>query len=369
MSYMSTTFGEIVALAKDPTPASRRRLASCFGDAFFIHAAGFSPSEKAIALEIMAALLRSAELDIRRELSQRFAAESAIPRALAVGLANDVIEVARPILLHSPVLQESDLVGVIEHKGTAHRMAVANRAHISPRVTEALVQSREPMVAMTLLNNIAVHLSASTISALANQAFDHMEISHALMLRPELTADIAEHLYWLVSEELRHEIKGRFDINPAVLDRALQSTVTHLISRDNDPALRQTMAERLIVSGAVSPNFLIELLKARGVSLFRQLMQTVTGFNEEALEVLFQPRGTEPLALVCRALGFNKVEAASFIMLVRDRVAGQNQFDPAGLSGALATFGRLTVGDANTVLWQWQNDPSYLLSLTERLSH
>lgn len=363
---MTSAFGEIVALAKDPTPSGRRRLASCFGDAFFIHAAGFSPSEKTIALEIMAALLRSAEIEIRKELAQRFASEAAIPRSLAVGLANDVIEVARPILLYSPVLQESDLVGVIEHKGTAHRMAIANRPHVTSRVTEALVQAREPIVAMTLLNNIAVNLSSSTIKALANEAMEHLEISHALLMRPEITAEVAEHLYWLVSQELRSEIKSRFDINPVVLDRALQATVTSLIERDNDPAHRKTMAERLIVSGAVTPSFLIELLKARGIDLFRELMMTLTGLTADAQDVIFQPYGTEPLALICRALGFNKVEAASFIMLVRDRVAGQNQFDPAGLSDALATFGRLTEGDANTVLWQWQSDPSYLLSLTAR---
>lgn len=366
MSFMATTFGEIVALAKDPTTSGRRRLASCFGDAFFTHAAGFSPSEKAIALEIMAALLRSAEIEIRKELAHRFARESAIPRALAVGLANDVIEVARPVLLYSPVLQESDLVGVIEHKGTAHRMAIASRTQITPRVGEALVQAREPVVAMTLLNNLSVHLSPGVINALASQALEHLEISHALVLRSELTSDVVEHLYWLVSQELRQEIRNRFDISPIVLDRALQATVADLLKRDSDPAHRQNMADRLITSGAVSPGFLIELLKARGVGLFRHLMLSLTCLSEEALNVLYQPQGTEPLALICRALGFNKVEAASFIMLVRDRVAGQNHFDPAGLAGALATFGRLTEGDANTVMWQWQNDPSYLLSLTDR---
>jgi uncharacterized protein (DUF2336 family) len=366
---MTTSFDEIVALAKDRTSAGRRRLAGCFSDAFFVHAVDFSPTEKAMALEIMAALLRDAELEIRRELAKRFSSEPTVPRSLVVGLAHDVIEVARPVLQHSPVLHDSDLVSVIEACGTAHRVAVANRTQMGTRVADALAQTKEPVVSMTLLQNIAVHLPETTLRELAAQAMESPEISHCLALRPELTPDVAEHIYWIVSQELRQQIKGRFDFSPALLDKSLHEVVNRMARRDADPATRRTMAERLIASGAVNGGFLIELLKGRGLDLFTTLLQELTQLQPEALNILFQPEGLESFALVCRALEFGKTETASLIMLVRDRLSGENQFDPSSLAGALATFGRLTVGDAKTVLWQWRSDPDYLISLTTRRMH
>ncbi len=363
---MTTSFDEIAALAKDRTPAGRRRLATCFGDALFVHAVRFTSTERSMALEIMAALLRDAELEIRRELAKRFAAEPTAPRALVVGLAHDVIEVAQPVLLASPVLQDSDLVGVIEAHGTAHRMAIANRTQMPPRVADALAQTKEPLVAMTLLQNIAIHLPESTLQELAGQALDNAEISHCLALRPEMTPEIAETLYWLVSQELRQHLRQQFDFNPKVLDQALHEVVDKLVRREEDPATRRSLADRLIASGAVDAGFLIELLKSRGLDLFRTLMQELTQIEASALEVVYRPEGVESLALVCRGLGFSKTETASLIMLVRDRIAGEDRFDPANLADALTTFSRLTVGDAKTVLWQWQSDPGYLTDLAAR---
>lgn len=363
---MTTSFDEIAALAKDRTPAGRRRLATCFGDALFVHTVRFTETERTMALEIMAALLRDAEIEIRKELAKRFANEPTAPRALIVGLAHDVIAVAQPVLLYSPVLQDSDLVGVIEARGTAHRVAVANRPQVGPRVADALAQTKEPLVAMTLLQNIAVRLPESTLRELALQAVDNAEISHCLALRPEMTPEIAETLYWLVSQELRQHLRQQFDFNPKTLDRALQDVVSKLVRRETDPVNRRSLADRLIASGAVDAGFLIELLKSRGVELFRTLMQELTQIAESALEVVYQPEGLESLALICRALGFGKTETASLIMLVRDRIAGENQFEPASLADALTTFSRLTTGDAKTVMWQWQSDPGYLRDLAVR---
>ena len=357
---MSTAFDEIVALAKDRTHAGRRRLAACFSDAFFIHAEHFSSDERSMALEIMAALLRDAELEIRKELSRRFAKEPSVPRSLVVGLAQDIIDVARPVLLHSPVLRDSDLIQVIEVRGIAHRMAIASRREIGSPVTDALAQLKEPLVAMTLLQNNSIRLPESTLRELAAQSLENAEISHCLALRPEITPELAEKLYWLVSHELRDILNKQFDLNPCVLDKTLQNVVDTLIKRDEDPEQQRDLAGRLIASGAVDAVFLIELLKNRGITLFHTLMEELTQIDHDKLQVIYKPEGLEALAIICRALHFTKTETASFIMLVRDRIAGEDRFEPEKLAAALTVFSRLTMGDAKTILWQWQMDASYL---------
>lgn len=358
---MITPLSEIVALAKDPTPSGRCRLASCFGESFFDNATRYSPQEKALALDIMSALIRDAEIEIRRELAYRFAAEPAMPHALAVALANDTaIDVAKPIIIHSPVLRDDDLIGIIESKSSSYRLAIAKRAHLAPTVSEALVSTGESGVAMTLLQNITVHLTEKTIRMLAAQTLEQVELSHILIQRPEMTTELAEKLYWLVSKELRENISRKFKFDEKSLDAALEATVSGIIAKSTEQHNQRTLADRLLASGAVTPALMIELLKSRGVPLYLDLLQGMTGLPRDAVEVLCRPTMCDSLALVCRAYGFTRTETASLLMLTRDRLSPDGKFDPTGWAAALSSFDHLTVGDAKTVLWQWQSDPSYL---------
>ncbi len=361
---MTASFEEIVALAKDRTHAGRRRLAACFGDTFFVRAEDFSQTERYMALEIMAALLRDAEIEIRKELARRYADSTHAPHSLVVGLAKDVIEVARPILLYSPVLRDDDLVGIIEERGVAHRMVIANRQHIGGRVADALAQTRDPLVAMTLLQNQKSRLPESTLKELARQALENTELSHSIVLRPEITAELAKQMYWLVSQELRQHLSLQFRFEPKMLDKTLQEVVQSLVEKNSDPEKNRTIAVRLISSGAIEANFMIELLKSKGLMLFQMLMEELTHIPAKNLEFIYTAEGLEAMAVICRALDFSKTQTASLMMLVRDRISGDDQFDPADLAKALALFARLTKADAQTILWQWESDPSFLCQST-----
>lgn len=363
---MTTPFGEIVALAKDRTAAGRRRMAVKFGDAYIVHATQFSPKERSIALEILATVLRDASLELRRELSHRLAQEDDVPHRLVTALAHDVIEVARPILQNSPDLTEDDLLGVLAKGSVQHRVAIAKRSSMGNRLIEALAGTREAPVALALLGNIAIHIPETALRALAAQALERGDIGEAIAQRSELTTEIAEKIYWLIGNELKAQIKSRFDLDGGKLDRVLQETVVHLAGRQTSPAMRRTVADRILASGKVDGPLMIDVLKNRGVDLFKDLLAGLTKFEPKMIDVLCGTECSEPLALVLRALGFAKTEAASLLMLVHDRIAGQTQFDPGALNDALSTFSRLTPGDAKTVMWQWQADPGYLLSLARR---
>lgn len=363
---MTTPFGELVALAKDRSIAGRRRMAVQFGDAYLVNASQFSPRERNLALEILASVLADATLEMRRELAERLARESGIPRKLIVALANDVIEVAQPVIQFSNDLASDDLLEVVQRKSKAHRVAAANRHNLDDRVVDVLAEKGEVEVAQALLSNIAIHIPETALRRMAAHVLESGAIGEAISQRSELTTEIAEKIYWMVSNEIKAQIKGRFDLDGNKLDKVLQETVEGLAARQSNPATRRNVAERLIASGRVDAPMLIDILKNRGADLFKELLRGLTKFEPKVVDVLCRTECAEPLALICRGLGFAKTETASLLMLVHDRVAGQTQFNPAALADALTTFGRLTAGDAKTVMWQWQSDPGYLLSLAER---
>ena len=62
-------------------------------------------------------LVQEMELDIREELSSRFAYASHAPAELASRLAHDCIQVALPILTNANLLSEADLLDVARTRG------------------------------------------------------------------------------------------------------------------------------------------------------------------------------------------------------------------------------------------------------------
>ena len=128
------------------------------------------------------------------------------------------------------------------------------------------------------------------------------------------------------------------------------------------------MADRLVDSGIVNAPFLISLLKNRGTELFRDIFSSLTRLSPEIIKKLSVVSAAEALALICRGLDFNKTETATLMMLIWDKIANESQFNPAALNEALHVHGKLTRGDALTVMHQWAADPAYLFTLEERQS-
>ena len=69
-----------------------------------------------------------------------------LDRALARQLAEDVLDVATPILVHSVVLTDEDLVQVIERSSVDHARAVAMRPALNVAVTNALIRTENEVV-------------------------------------------------------------------------------------------------------------------------------------------------------------------------------------------------------------------------------
>ena len=67
------------------------------------------------------------------------AEDTTAPHDLILLLVDDTIEVARPLILNSPLLTESDVLRLIVESGVGHQEAVAGRPNIGVPVTDALV--------------------------------------------------------------------------------------------------------------------------------------------------------------------------------------------------------------------------------------
>ena len=127
-------------------------------DLLYPKAARLSDRERALMADILTRLVGDFELAVRRMLSARLAERATVPRDLVVLLANDAIEVARPILFRSTVLGDDELIEIIHHRTLEHQLAIAMRQDLSARVSEALAGTENVDVITTLLQNAGAEI-------------------------------------------------------------------------------------------------------------------------------------------------------------------------------------------------------------------
>jgi len=85
------------------------------------------PDDERYYTELALRLIASTDVAARAAVAERLAAYPAAPRAVILRLANDVIDVAGPILQHSPCLTAADLELIKADCGSAHAAIIATR--------------------------------------------------------------------------------------------------------------------------------------------------------------------------------------------------------------------------------------------------
>ena len=89
----------LLGLARDKSDAGRERLINTVSDLFTEDEQTLTERERALMTDILNQLIREVEMTVRRHLSERVSVLPHAPRELILTLANDAIDVARPILL------------------------------------------------------------------------------------------------------------------------------------------------------------------------------------------------------------------------------------------------------------------------------
>ena len=87
-----------------------------------------TPEEEHYYTELALRLIDAADVPERAALARRLAAYPSAPALVILRLARDVIEVAAPILEHSPCLTAADLETIADERGGAHAQIIAARA-------------------------------------------------------------------------------------------------------------------------------------------------------------------------------------------------------------------------------------------------
>src|ERR1700759_3804354 len=158
MSDMS----RLAQLAINPqSGASREEIYLAVASLYRIQGSGLNARERELMREILRRLTRDVEMAIRIARAQRLAEDVTAPHDLIMLLVDDSAEVARPLIINSPLLTEADVLKLIAQAGIGHHDAGARRPNIGIPVTDALSRSESESVLMALVRNATARISST----------------------------------------------------------------------------------------------------------------------------------------------------------------------------------------------------------------
>lgn len=336
---MAAKADEILGLAKSKAPADRERLLLAIVD---LCDAGEgaqqvmkAPPIQALLNSIFMSLVVEAERDIRARLAGKLAGADWAPSALINVLALDDIEIARPIIAGSPVLQDHDLVRLLVEATIEHQIEVARRPNLGPPVVAAILQQQEPAVLTALAGNFTAQVNAYDMSRLVTASERIVALRAPLSHHPALTDDLARQLYLWVGQSMRQALVARFRLDGAALDAALGEAVREahgglaatgdlVVRREGErEEMEAQLLAKLNAAGQLRPGYLLRALQDGKLSLFVGGLATLGRFDPAQVRRALNSDRPELLALACASVDIDRSVFPTILELVRGLNGGR----------------------------------------------
>lgn len=331
---MGDRLDEIMILAKSRDVADRERLLirlvdMCNGRPDDLRA----PRVQDLLSQVFFYLVFQAEHDIRMRLAENIASSDWAPSGLINILAFDDIEIARPIIARSPILEDPDLIRIMVEATLEHQIEVARRRDISASVVEAILKAGRPEVLKALAENETARVSHDHLAELIQRSKDIEGLRSPLAEHAGLNAELASYLYTWVGVALRKSLASRFELDTKALDAALVVSVQQ--ARAGEPRLQtmqpteseeerreRQLVAKLDMSGQLRPSYLLKALKEKRLSLFVTALAALGRFEAPAVQKAVNASNAETLALACASVGIDRSVFSTMLELLRENNGG-----------------------------------------------
>ena len=265
----SLSQADVSRLLTDPTPDARAATAGKLARVF--DPAGLSARERALAEDIFRLMLKDAEVRVRQALADNLKENGGVPHDVAVALANDVDQVALPMIAFSEVLTDADLIAIVNSQNGARQEAVAGRKTVSESVSDALVSAGDEAVVTRLVSNQGAVISERSLQRVVDAFGDREGVQVAMVNRAVLPVTVAERLVTLVSDSLRDQLVERHELPAGVMtDIILKSRERATISLSTGSAVDDVVAlvKQLHDHGRLTPSIILRALCMGDVTFF-----------------------------------------------------------------------------------------------------
>ncbi|HEU5048263.1 MAG TPA: DUF2336 domain-containing protein [Rickettsiales bacterium] len=255
----------------------------------------FTISEKKIATEIFRLLVNDIEKRVRIALSKQLADSMDAPHDVVLKLANDVKEVALPVLQHSFVLTEGDLIDITHHSQDTEVMsAIARRDIVSRELSAALLKKSDMTVVETLLSNKNASIDDRGLNEIYTGYSSNISMLELMAKRGGIPATLAEKLFVVVSDEVKKILTRQYNISFQVASDSAQYArelaTLGLIDDSMQKMEMEDLVSHLDKNGRLSFSLIIRSLCLGNIRFFEYAMAKLAGISNMNARILILDR-------------------------------------------------------------------------------
>ncbi|MEH6526334.1 MAG: DUF2336 domain-containing protein [Sneathiella sp.] len=355
----------LIALSKDSSARGRRQLFSNISDLFLTDDNRLSEREHALVTSILTKLLAEIETTLRQNLAEGLAELSDAPHDLISLLANDEIDVARPILFKSHLLEEPDLIEIIQNRSKEHLLVIAERDDISPTISELLINFGDEDVVSHLIENGDAQISRESMEYLVEESKRIDRFQEPLIARHDIPTDLAHKMFWWVSAALRRHILQNFEIDELELNEKIIAAAKveyHYDVSANSSHADKLVAE-LVARNELTDRFLVQTLRSKQIRLFITGLAYKASLSYLTISRFIYDPNAEALAVVLRALEFDRNAFSAVFLLTRnisDSGMTKKMTRPEEVGIMMKFYDKLSEKNAKSTLRSWQLEKDFV---------
>ncbi|MFA5592328.1 MAG: DUF2336 domain-containing protein [Micavibrio sp.] len=319
-----------------------------------------SDNESELITDVLLGLMKQAEKDLRIALSGSLAGMERAPLRMILALANDEIEIAAPVLRHSPVLQDMDLAYILQSNGAPHGRPIAQRRSLSAALVNMLAETRDFEIAVNLSNNDGVALTERAFAIFTEMAKDNRSLATPLLSRDDVPREVAHALYDYVGEELKKTLIGRYGPEGESAARAVDAIVVELREPE---VLKPGMADTLMAAAhnmmerkELKLSTIIAALRRGQYATFVTQLAVFFALPLSTVKAMMRQESGRGLALACRAMDVTKADFVSLYLLTeRFRTNGKKMVSHKDLTRIMTMYDEINPDDAREIVKNSRN--------------
>lgn len=292
-------------IAPPPIPGPAERVAELREIADLYLSGRLSHEMLGAAEDLLVAALDDPAVSVREAMAEAFAAEGAAPRALVIGLANDIPRIAALVVERTPCLLDVELIEIARTAGPRVLTALASRPAGSVTLVERLVDRADAALALRLAENRRLPLGGAALERLIARFGARADVRDALLRRPGLPAMARLTLVEQFSARL---VAGMGALHWVAQDR-LDAASADARSRaaleacDGPGAVPSAIVHRLQAAGQLTPKLVLRAACEGRIGFLVAALVRLSGASETRVVALLSAYRKGPLEALCRRSG------------------------------------------------------------------
>ena len=304
---------------------------------------------------------------VRRAMAEVFARSQEAPAAIVQALALDQSSVALPILEHSPLLIDADLVDIAATGDGETQCAIARRINLPPSVCAAIAEVGTAAAALELIENAYAELAPFSWDRIVERHGHLAAIRESMLVLEDLPAATRAALVAKLSNTLAQFVVAKnwlsADRAERVAGEARDRSTVNIAASSRGDEMRGLVAH-LRATSQLTAGLILRALLSGNLELFEAALAELSGLPRARVSSLLLDRGEASLVALLQRAGMPQSTFAAFR-------AALDVIQEVGFADTLAGAARLRRRMVERVLTQCETDQdaaSPLLILLRRFA-